>query len=459
MKSYLIIGAGFSGTVLAARLINEAGTRHTSVYLINGSGRIARGMAYGTHSPFHVLNVPAGNMSAFEELPNHFLDYARVHDSTILPGSFVSRRIYGDYLESILNEAERNAPAHVHLHRVYRKVKHIKSENFADKSIVTLDDGVKIEVDKVILALGHFPSARVPIENPDFYTSERYIHDPWSHDSLDSIPSRAPVVLLGTGLTAVDVAMTLLSRNPARKIVAISRRGLLPQAHRHTAGKPMSAGVDAIWEGANTVRLQIRAFRKYCRMLATEGRDWREALALLRPATAGIWSKYPEIERRRFLRHVQPYWDSHRHRLAPEVAEKLTAARASGTMQALSGRLLKINVDQDEINVHYRPRGFAEYKVVQAQYVVNCTGPCADPRQTSSDLMTQLFNDNLVKLDSLALGIDVTADCAVISASGNASNNLFYIGPWLKARYWEATAVPDLRVIAKNLSRRLTEDS
>jgi len=207
------------------------------------------------------------------------------------------------------------------------------------------------------------------------------------------------------------------------------------------------------------VRLQIRAFRKYCRMLATEGRDWREALALLRPATAGIWSKYPEIERRRFLRHVQPYWDSHRHRLAPEVAEKLTAARASGTMQALSGRLLKINVDQDKINVHYRPRGFAESKVVQTQYVVNCTGPCADPRQTSSDLMTQLFNDKLVKLDSLALGIDVTADCAVISASRKASNNLFYIGPWLKARYWEATAVPDLRVIAKNLSRRLTEDS
>lgn len=458
MKSYLIIGAGFSGTVLAARLIKQAGQTPTRVYLVNGSGRIARGMAYGTHSSFHVLNVPAGNMSAFDELPDHFLDYAKTIDPAISASSFVSRRLYGDYLEWILNEAERNSEVDVHLERVYRQVKSITPASGEKKSIVLLDNDEIIEVDKIALALGHFPSAKLPLENSGFYASGRYLHDPWSQNGLDAIPARAPVILLGTGLTAIDVAMTLLNRNSDRSIVAISRRGLLPQAHRQSAGKAVGEGAEIIWGSAKTVRLHLREFRHYCRMLATEGRDWREALALLRPVTGQVWSEYPEIERRRFLRHVQPYWDTHRHRLAPKVAERIESALSFGSIRTLAGRILNIEYDGEKVEIHFRPRGFFESKVEQTQFVVNCTGPCADPRQTGSKLMSQLFEDQLVRVDALALGIDVAPDCAVINAAGTASNNLFYIGPWLKARYWEATAVPDLRVVAKNLSLRMVED-
>ena len=459
MKNILIIGAGFSGAVIAARLMRQHGTTPVRVHLLNGSGSIARGMAYGTQSSHHVLNVPAGNMSAFDDEPEHFLRYAQRIDPTITAGSFVSRRIYGDYLEWLLNEAERTAPPHVELKRIYRQVTGIADAPDRHASLVTLDGGETMVVDKVVLALGHFAASQLPLADRAFFDSQRYLHDPWDQARLDAIPARAPVLLLGTGLTAIDVAMTLLGRNPERPVIAVSRRGLLPQAHRHAAGKPLGTGAESIWGAADTVRAQLRAFRQYAHALSEQGRDWREGLALLRPVTADVWQAYSKKERQRFLRHVQPYWDTHRHRLAPVVAEHFGAALATGAVRTLAGRVLGFDEDADGVRVRIRARGRQESHVEQVQYVINCTGPCADPRQVSSQLVKQLLSDGTIRTDSLGLGIDVTPDCAVVGADGQPSQNLFYIGPWLKARYWEATAVPDLRVMAGKLANTIMREA
>jgi len=457
MKTILVIGAGFSGAIIAARLMQQSNGTPTLLYLLNGSGRIARGMAYGTQSSFHVLNVPAGNMSAFPNDPDHFLRFAHSIDPSITAASFVSRRIYGDYLEWILNEAERSAPPNVELRRVYRQVKSIEDAPDGNAKIVILDGGDTMIVQTVVLALGHFAASTLPILAQSVFDGDRYLHDPWDQSRLDAIPARASVMLLGTGLTAVDVAMTLLSRNSNRSIVAVSRRGLLPQAHRHSAGKALGTGAATIWGGATEIRTQLRAFRQYCHRLTEQGRDWREALALLRPVTADVWLAYPDKERRRFLRHVQPYWDTHRHRLAPTVAEQFNEALTAGAVKTLAGRIVAMEENSDGVQVTLRRRSHQECHVEQVQYVVNCTGPCADPRQVNSDLVKQLLNDGLIRTDRLGLGIDVDEDCAVIDSNGNTSRNLFYIGPWLKAKYWEATAVPDLRVVASRLAERIMQ--
>jgi uncharacterized NAD(P)/FAD-binding protein YdhS len=457
MKTFLIIGAGFCGTIIAARLMQQNDGTPMRVYLLNGGGKIARGMAYGTQSAHHVLNVPAGNMSAFPEDPDHFLRFAYNYDNKTVAGSFVSRRIYGDYLEWILSESERSAHPDVELHRVYRKVKKIADVPGGGAKVVHFDGESPLTVDTVVLALGHFGSNALPLQEQEIFASNRYLHDPWDPSRLDAIPARATVMLLGTGLTAVDVAMTLLSRNPNRPIVAISRRGLLPQAHRHSAGKPLDTELSTIWGSAAGVRTQLRAFRHYCYRLEHQGRDWREALALLRPVTAKIWLAYPHEERRRFLRHVQPYWDTHRHRLAPTVAEEFGAAVTAGTVRTLAGRILAMEEKTNGVKVTLRQRSNQQVHFENVQYVVNCTGPCADPRQVNSELVKQLLNDGMIRTDHLGLGIDVTEDCAVIDSNGHASHNLFYIGPWLKAKYWEATAVPDLRVVADRLAKRIVK--
>jgi len=458
MKKVLIIGAGFCGVSIAARLLRQQHDTPMTVYLLNGNGRIARGMAYGTQSREHTLNVPAGNMTAFGEDPDHFLRYAHEYDHGIAADSFVSRRMYGDYLEWLLNQAEQSALPGVELKRIYRNVTRIAPLSADYMRVVTLDSSEEIAVDQIVLALGHFPSQNPQVDDVMFYDSERYIRDPWDHARLDAIPARSPVLLLGTGLTAVDVAMTLLSRDSTRPITAVSRRGLLPQYHRHTAGKPRDAGAKAIWGDALTVRAQLRGLRQYCRAIAEDGRDWREGLALLRPITGDIWAAYPQRERKRFLRHVQPYWDTHRHRLAPAVAERFGAALARGAVRTMAARVSGFVHDGGAVRVALKSRGRDDVSSFETQYVINCTGPCSDPRQVDNALVRQLLGDGMIRADPLGLGIDVAADCAVVSSDGRVSDTLFYIGPWLKAHYWEATAVPDLRGFAQRLAERLIKD-
>ncbi|MBY0243683.1 MAG: FAD/NAD(P)-binding protein [Burkholderiaceae bacterium] len=453
-KTILIVGGGFSGAVTAARLLQQTQAAPLRIILVNGSGRVARGMAYGTQSPDHTLNVPAGNMSAFDDTPDHFLRYAQARDPDVHAGSFVSRGVYGDYLEWLLTEAERQASPGTTLERLYQHVTSIVP--IGSSAMVTLECGETMQVDKVVLALGHFASNHPRIADAAFYNSQRYIRDPWDTSELECIEPDEPVLLLGTGLTAVDIAMTLLNRNPQRQITAVSRRGLLPQHHRHGAHPP-AAGLspEAIWGTASTVREQLREFRRYCNRLAAQGKDWREAMALLRPVTAGIWLAYTEKERKRFLRHVQPYWDTHRHRLAPAVFERFDAALKAGVIQTLAARVRSFDESGNGINVTLQPRGSNQTTHMKTAWVINCTGPCANPHNTGNALVDQLLRDGLIRTDKLGLGLEMGDDCAAIDMQGRTSDTIFYIGPWLKAHYWEATAVPDLRRFAKALATRL----
>ncbi|MCG2583669.1 FAD/NAD(P)-binding protein [Massilia sp. TS11] len=448
MRRILVIGAGFSGAVVAARLLREA-QGPLEVCLVNGSGPVARGMAYGTQSADHCLNVPAGNMSAYDEDPGHFLRYAQTRLPHTGPGDFVPRALYGDYLEHLLAEAERKA-SHARLERRLRQVERIEGGQRA-----YFNDGSVFVADQIVLALGHFPSTDPAIADPSFYRSARYLRDPWDTTQLSAIGANDPVLLLGTGLTAVDMSLSLLARNPARPILAVSRRGLIPQAHRSAAHSPAAGDAHSIWGEAQGVRAQLRGLRNFCRALEAAGRDWREAFAILRQCTAPLWEAYDLKQRRRFLRHVQPFWDTHRHRIAPQLAQRFQAALDAGVIQIHAGRLQRIDEVDGMVTAWVRPRGQDALLPLQARWVINCTGPSADPRQASGGLVQQLLAEGRLCADPLGLGINVAPDYALRDAQGNASDSLFYIGPWLKADFWEATAVPDLRRIARELAARL----
>jgi len=457
MKTILIVGGGFSGAVTAARLL-QGHPGPVRIVLANGSGRAARGMAYGTQSPDHTLNVPAGNMSAFDDAPDHFLHFMRERVPGTDAGSFVSRKMYGDYLEWLVARAEGQAPAGATLERLYQHVTGIIP--MGAYAMATLESGATIRADKVVLALGHFASADPYIADMDFYDSRRYLRDPWDADKVGRIGPDEPVMLLGTGLTAIDMAITLLERNPRRRITAVSRRGLLPQYHRHGAHPPASSQTAAaIWGEAATVRDQLRAFRAYTRRLAADGRDWREGMALLRPVTAEVWRAYPARERQRFLRHVQPYWDTHRHRLAPSVADRFDAALKAGVVRTMAARLRSLDECQGGVAAMVQPRGTGQTVRIDAAWVINCTGPCADPRRARHPLVNQLLDDGVIRTDSLGLGLELGKDGAVVGAGGQLSNLVYYIGPWLKAAHWEATAVPDLRRFASELARTLANSA
>lgn len=456
VPTIVIIGAGFSGAATAAQLLRQAAGQRLRIVLVNESGRMARGLAYGTHSAKHVLNVPAGNMSALADDPDNFVRYCRWSDPLVAPSDFVPRRFYGAYLEALLGAAEFSDTS-VRLDRVVGRVRAVRPDADHNRCVVEVSDAMAIEADHVVLAFGHFqPSDPLPA-GVSAKLGSRYVPDPWGPDALSKIQPEDKVLLLGTGLTAVDVALVLAQSDRSGQLMAVSRRGLWPQAHRE--GGAAAGAVDAQALRArmgSTLRLQLRSFRRSLAEHQAQGGDWRDMVGALRSGTPALWQAWSEIERARFLRHLRPYWDTARHRCAPAAHAAFDSLRRSGTLSLHAARVVDARPGADGIEVVMRRRGARECFSERVQHVVNCTGPSSDLQRCRSSLVDGLLSRGLIVPDAPRLGIQVAADGALIDAEGRPSRLLSYIGPLLKARDWEATAVPELRVHAQHLARRLT---
>ncbi len=452
-----VIGAGFSGTMTAVHLLRRGLPGGLRVLLVNRSGLMARGVAYGTRSAEHVLNVPAGRMSALPDDEESFVRFARRHDPTVKGGSFVSRRLYGDYLGSLLDGAAASAPVGTSLERLVSTIvdlRPVESESAVD---MDLADGRILRVDRVVLSLGNHAPANLPIADNGFYESPRYIRDPWTPGALDAVPTDRPALLIGTGLTMLDVVLSLRARGHQKSLHAVSRRGLLPQAHRVPGAPPtfefVPPGLEA---GPATARAYLHAVRSHVKALAPRAIDWRDVIASLRPSTPALWQRLPLAERARFLRHLRPYWEAHRHRTAPESAAALRAEIEKERLIVHAGRLLSLTEHRDGLLVTLRPRGSAAPKTLEVSAVVNCTGPESDTRTLQEPLIAALRRRGLLQPDPLRLGVEISPDYALLNESGRASPVLHYVGPFLKSRDWEATAVPELRVHALRLAQLLS---
>ena len=450
-----IVGGGFSGAVTAVQLLRQA-RAPLRVVLINESGRMARGLAYGTHSNAHVLNVPAGNMSALADDPEDFLRYCRWSDPQVQPQSFVSRRLYGAYLEALLSTAELADDCDARLERITGRVSAIQMA--ADGAQVHLQDERILTVDEVVLAFGHF-APRDPLSEKSLAAAgSRYVSDPWRPGALDNISPGDDVLLIGAGLTAVDVALTLSRRQHSGKLLGISRRGLAPQSHRPSGAAPgVINGAALVAAMGNTLRSYVRTLRSELNRLLARGEDWRDLIGALRTHTPALWQRLSNADKARFLRHLQPHWDAARHRCAPQAHDIFSALQQDGQLRLMAARLTDVVIADDGLALMLKRRGAGSEQRLQVkvQAIVNCTGPTSDLRRCGSPLIGQLLDAGLLCPDPLSLGLLVDPDYRVLARDGRALDRLRYIGPLLKAGLWEATAVPELRHHALRLARML----
>jgi uncharacterized NAD(P)/FAD-binding protein YdhS len=454
MKTLVIIGAGFSGTVAAIEFLRSAppGAR---LIIINRSGTVARGLAYGTSSSKHLLNVPAGNMSALADKPDSFLQYCQSLLPDTTSSSFVSRKLYGNYLASLLDNTELNAKANVAIERITAEVKSLTPHEHG--AYIELCSGEKIFSDQVILAFGHFPP-RNPAVLQDVLDSSSYMANPWNGPVSLSENPHASILLIGGGLTALDVISSLRQVSSTGQIYMLSRRGLLPLAHRTTksASQAPISFHDELLNAAPTARSYLRSIRAQIKSSAASGINWRDIIAAVRPITSSLWIRLPEHERSRFLRHVQPYWDVHRHRVAPETYTHFDEALKHQNIVPIAGRIKSIELHNGKPLVSIQSRGTQDVKKIPVDRIINCTGPNSNPNLIEEPLIQQLISDDLISVDSLGLGLLVDNQLAVTSKDGTPSEWLSYVGPMLKANFWEATAVPELRLYASALARKIS---
>jgi uncharacterized NAD(P)/FAD-binding protein YdhS len=448
-----IVGGGASGTLLASHLLRAGGAR---VVLIERNERIGRGVAYGTTFDGHLLNVPAASMTGLPDDPGHFLRYVqRHHDPSAEPTTFVPRLVYGAYLEALLAESRRQAAPGASLMRWQGEVVHIAPRSGSRPWMLKFADGSRAHADRVVLALGNLPP-RDPALNSGAWPADpaRYIGDPWRPGALAG-RARGPVLLIGTGLTMVDVALQLQAEDPSGRIVALSRGGLFPHAHR-VGGAAPSQGVPIPDPTPSLLEL-LRFVRTAAVVAEVGGGDWRDAVNALRPVTAELWAALPLDEQRRFLSRLARFWDVHRHRLAPQVATGVEELRASGRLTLESGRIRSVETVADGLEVTVQERASATTRTLRVAAIVNCTGPAGTVRAGGSALLDALCDAGTIRTHSNGLGLDTCSDGSLRDARGRESETLFAIGPLRRGELWESTAVPEIRVQAKALAEHLVQ--
>ena len=425
-----IVGGGFSGAMLAVRL---AETGIASV-LINDGAEIGLGVAYSTAFEGHLLNVRSGRMSAVEDRPDDFVAWLRTNRPEFAdPVDFAPRKVYGDYVRDRLATVEAAFPGRIQ--RVSGRAVAIGD------GAVQLTDGGAIPADAVVLATGNPAPATASGE-----VGGRVIGDPWAVGALDRIEPDDSILIIGTGLTMVDMIQSLLARGWKGRATALSRRGLVPRAHAATPDLPADLPAEAL---AGPVSSRLAAARS-----TTCASGWRGVMEAYRPITADLWAAADVGQRARMVRHLRPWWDVHRHRIAPRIARTLDGLIASRRLRIVAGRLGVVEADRDGVWAGWSPRGGGAQPPLTANWLIDCTGPAHSP--ATDPLTAPLLASGRARLDPLGLGLDLDASGRVLDARGVADPRLFVLGPPARAAFWETIAVPDIRKRIEGVVAALT---
>ncbi|HEX8379111.1 MAG TPA: FAD/NAD(P)-binding protein [Allosphingosinicella sp.] len=432
-----VVGGGYSGTIQAIGLLRHSSARVT---LIERTSRLARGAAYSTRRPEHLLNVRASKMSAFADSPAHFAEWLAKRGSADA-SSFAERRLYGAYLEELLGEAALEAGDRLQIVEGAAVAITRQGEGEA----VRLASGATLSADAVILSIGNLPP-NVPATIPSDLAPGVFVANPWADDIAAGLSAPDRVLLIGTGLTAIDAALTLEATGFEGAITAISRRGMVPRPHDR---KPIDVPVlgERPYGGLAEMTRRVRSNAR--RM------NWQAAVDQLRPHTQALWASAPPERRKRFLRHLRPYWDVHRHRIAPEIGDRIETMQSQSRLSFEAGKLVSITADDAGAQVTWRRRGAAGTEELSVARIVNCTGPRGDVTRSGEPLLDQLAGQGRIRPDPCRIGIDIDEHCRAVGKDGTPAASLFAIGPMTRGALWEVVAVPDIRVQTDKLAREI----
>jgi uncharacterized NAD(P)/FAD-binding protein YdhS len=463
-----IVGGGAAGALAAVHLLREPRERGAlEVDLIDRTGSFGAGVAYGTTDPLHLLNVPAVRMGAIHGRPEHFHEWLAGRGEPVAEEAFLSRQLYATYIRDLLARAEREATG-AQLRRHRGEVTAIAKLQGAAPAVhdaaredhgsppapleLTLADGERIEADRVILALGPL-GAGDPIRVPtELKASGAYVADPWEAGALDGARRDKEVLVVGTGLSMVDIALTLCEGGRGPRVRGVSRHGLVPRRHRRTLTNLRRFHIPT--ETGQLEPIVGAFFAQVCRV-SQQGDDWRDVIDSMRPVTPALWKALGLEERQRFLAEFQRLWDVHRFRMAPEVADRFEALQASGRIVTEANSIVSLEPHGDRIRVFLRIPGAHDLDVVEVDRVINCSGAGCDLRRQAPPVLAGLLAAGAARPDELGLGLDVAPDGALLGADGTPSESLFAIGALRKGVEWEAIGITEIRDHSGAVARQI----
>ncbi|HXO18100.1 MAG TPA: FAD-dependent oxidoreductase [Candidatus Dormibacteraeota bacterium] len=426
-----IVGGGFSGCAVAAHLSRRAASGFAlALFEPDEPGR---GAAYGTRHREHVLNTRAHQMSLYSDDSDHFVRWLGVRGG---PTDFVSRRLYGDYVAEIASGAFQR-PRFTHIPDRVAAVRRGEQRGF----VVESSSGASFNARAVVLATGN------PAPTDEFLPLEirlhpGYIADPWRFD-FESVGGH--VLIVGSGLTALDVLVALKAGGHRGAVHVLSRHGRFPEVHANVAPYDVIPALDT-----HDARSLLRSFRRHVEDASKRGFDWRAVVDAVRPEAEAFWRRLSPVEQRRFERHLRSHWERHRHRAPQQVEAVRREYRRSGRLFSYAGRLA--GVRRGTVEIALSSGATAE---VRPDWIVNCSGVGRARAMARDPLIGPMLTDGIVSAEPAGLGLRTTRELVAIDASGNPTRGLWIVGPPVRGSRFEATAVPELRAMAEQVSSDL----
>jgi uncharacterized NAD(P)/FAD-binding protein YdhS len=452
-ETIAIIGGGFSGVMTGVNLARL--TRHPlQLTLINQHRPKGRGVAFGSRRAEHLLNVAARNMSAFPDMPDHFVQWLRTRsDYDTVPDSelrerFIPRMIYGDYLCGLMQQHLQSPPDAVQAHTAFVEGEALDIALEGNHAVIHLSDGGRVEAAHVVLATGNeapagFPGCAELRDHPG------WVSNPWQAWETRLPAAGGTVVLLGTGLSTVDAIITLRALGWHGLVHAVSRNGWLPHSHFRGIDYPdfPPAGVDLATLGLKEL---LAVMEQHCARLRDRGANPAIIVDKMRPHTQLVWKNFTHEEKQDFARRHAARWNVLRHRIAPEIYAQVTTAQLIGQLRLHSASIESAEARGKQVCVN-----LSDGRSLTGDLVINATGPQTKFSATSSVLLSNLLRSGLVAPDDLDMGVRVDADHTVIDRDGRRSEALLALGPLLRGTLWETIAVPELRGQARRVAETL----
>jgi uncharacterized NAD(P)/FAD-binding protein YdhS len=443
-----VLGGGFSGAAFAVHLIralHAAGVaRALQLSIIEPRATLGAGVAYSSQDPAHRINVPAGRMSLFPDDPTHFARWlARTDEAATDPdlldadgNPFPRREVFGRYVDAILDDTARS----------FSPIRHLRERAvWVDRNRggyrITLESGVVTDADLVVLATSH-PPPLLPAQLRALQGHARLLRDPFDEAALQRIRRDHAVLIVGTGLSMADVVASLERRGHRGRIVAISRRGLLSRGHPGGTALPAPFG-DFTDRSPRTAGSLLHEIRSTLAAAAAQGIGWHAVLDAVRRDAPQVWASLPHAQRHRVLRHLRPFWDVHRFRVAPQLEAAIARSREEGRLAVHTASLKSVRASGTGFEARIRHRRGGE-DILSFDAVVVTTGPAHGAILTELPLVGALARAGLVRADPLGLGVEVDADSRAVGATGTSDPTLLVAGPLARGTVGELMGLPQV---------------
>lgn len=441
----VIIGGGFSGAAVAWHLA-RSGAGAVDITVVEPRPRLGAGLAYGSIDPSHRINVPAAKMSLDPADPGHFVRWIEARDAVrddpdaTGPGGqlFPRRSVFGAYVgEQLEPLIEAGFVTHV-------RDRAVRATPAGRRFAITLEGGETMLADLVVLAVGHTEPQAPAGYAEALRDHPRFIADPWAPQAFTSLRPDDRLLIVGTGLTMADVVASLDAAGHRGPITAISRRGLTSRGH----GPAGSSLGDFSTAPARTSLALLRRVRRALDDASTAGRPWQHVIDAVREQGFAIWSALPQDERRRLLRHLRPFWDSHRFRVAPQVAATIARRRRDGTLTIRAALTRDVVRDGDTIHLDLQDRWSGAATRLTVDAVILATGPAAGRLFDRSPVLDSLHRLGAIRPDALRLGIETDRHGRAVGAYGNADPRILVAGPLARATFGELMGLPEVAIHA-----------